>query len=150
MALFLLLVVVSAIVLVPPAIRFHASRREAFLLSFGRPPVVDPPAPRLRSPRIQRRRRIAGGLLLAMAATLVVGLLPPFRVFLVVHLFLLDAFLAYVALLAHMANRAAGPLLRQTSRAPEAVGSADQLGARRGPVPGVGILSDLGPVAAAG
>ena len=44
-----------------------------------------------------------------MAATLLVGLLPTFRVLLVVHLFLVDSFLAYIALLAHTANRAARP-----------------------------------------
>jgi predicted lipid-binding transport protein (Tim44 family) len=60
-----------------------------------------------RSAPVQRRRRIAGGLLAAIATTLVIGLVPTFRVFLVVHLFLVDSFLAYIALLAHTANRAA-------------------------------------------
>jgi hypothetical protein len=111
MAVVLLLALIWAVVLVPPALRVHAARQEAFLLSIGgardhegalRPSVV-------RSLRVQRRRRIAGGLLVAMAVTFVAGLLPTFRVLLVVHLFVLDSFIAYIALLAHWASRAAAP-----------------------------------------
>jgi hypothetical protein len=105
-AVLLLLALIWAVVLVPPAVRASAARKEAFLVSFGEVPVTAPPA-RARSRPVQRRRRIAGGLLAAMATTLVVGLLPTFRVFLVVHLFLVDSFLAYIALLAHAANQAA-------------------------------------------
>ena len=104
MLVVLLLALIWAAVLVPPAVVAHRQRQEAFLVSFGTPVA---PRPRAQSLRVQRRRRIAGGLLVAMAATLVVGLLPTFRVFLVVHLFLVDSFLGYVAVLAHMANRAA-------------------------------------------
>jgi predicted lipid-binding transport protein (Tim44 family) len=102
----LLLALIWAAVLVPPAVVAHRQRQEAFLVSFGAPPVERPRA-RPNALRVQRRRRIAGGLLVAMAATLVVGLLPTFRVFLVVHLFLVDSFLFYVAVLAYQANRAA-------------------------------------------
>ena len=42
-----------------------------------------------------------------MAATLLVGFLPPFRALLVVHLFLVDLFLAYIGLLAYSAERTA-------------------------------------------
>ena len=106
MGVVLLLGLIWAGVLVPPALAAHRRRQEAFLVSLGAAPT-DPPRSRRYSPRVQRRRRIAGGLLVAMAATLVVGLLPTFRVFLVVHLFVLDSFLGYIALLAHQANRAA-------------------------------------------
>lgn len=109
MAVVLLLALIWAVLLVPPALRAHAARQEAFLLSIGSPadrhqpgrPVVVP------SLRVQRRRRIAGGLLVAMAVTLVAGLLPTLRVLLVVHLFLVDSFIAYIALLALWADRAA-------------------------------------------
>lgn len=109
MAVVLLLALIWAVVLVPPALRVHAARQEAFLLSIGSTPDRDEPLRPgvVRSLRVQRRRRIAGGLLVAMAVTLVVGLLPTFRVLLVVHLFLVDSFIAYIALLAHWANRSA-------------------------------------------
>jgi hypothetical protein len=97
------LALVWAVVLVPPAVQAHRERQQAFLVSFGG--VEAPPRP--QSLRIQRRRRVAGGLLVATVATLLVGLLPTFRVLLVVHLFVLDSFLGYVAVLAHLANRAA-------------------------------------------
>ena len=108
MVVGLLLVAIWAAVLVPPAVRAHTARRDAFVVSFdpdGRPEV---PLPlRLRSFRVQRRRRILKGLLIAMAGTGLGGLLPTFRVLLVVFLFLVDSFLAYVALLAHSAGREA-------------------------------------------
>lgn len=107
MAVALLLALVWAVVLVPPALRAHAARQEAFLLSIGSVPDEAPPPAVARSLRVQRRRRIAGGLLVAMATTLVVGLLPTFRVLLVVHLFLVNSFIAYIALLAYWADRAA-------------------------------------------
>ncbi len=106
MVVVLLVVLIWAAVLVPPAVVAHRRRQEAFLMSFGGAPARAP-RPRPRSLRVQRRRRIAGGLLVAMAATLVVGLIPTFRVFLVVHLFLVDSFLFYVAVLAYQADRAA-------------------------------------------
>jgi predicted lipid-binding transport protein (Tim44 family) len=119
MGVILLLVLIWAVVLIPPALRSHAARQEAFLVSLG-----TTPAPSLARPvdpqalRIQRRRRIAGGLLIAMTTTLLMGLLPTFRVLLFVHLFLLDSFIAYIALLAHAANRAARPAAVTTEPAP--------------------------------
>ena len=109
MTVVLLLALIWAVVLVPPALRAHAARQEAFLLSIGSTPDLDEPLrPAVaRSLRIQRRRRIAGGLLIATVVTLVVGLIPTFRVLLAVHLFLLDSFIAYIALLAHWANKSA-------------------------------------------
>ena len=89
MVVVLLLGLIWAAVLVPPAVVAHRQRQEAFLVSFGAP-LPEALRPRPNARRVQRRRRIAGGLLIAMAATLVVGLLPTFRVFLVVHLFLGD------------------------------------------------------------
>ncbi len=112
MGVVLLLAVIWAAILVPPAVRAHAARREAFLVSFGEGPAARYSPPRPRSQAVERRRRIAGGLLVAMAGTLLVGLLPTFRAFLVVHLFLVDSFLAYIGLLAHTANRAARKLAR--------------------------------------
>jgi predicted lipid-binding transport protein (Tim44 family) len=112
MGVVLLLGLIWAAILVPPAVRAHSARKEAFLVSFGEAPtpLYSPPRPRSRA--VERRRRIAGGLLMAMAATLLIGLLPTFRAFLVVHLFLVDSFLAYIGLLAHTANRAAATLAR--------------------------------------
>jgi predicted lipid-binding transport protein (Tim44 family) len=107
MGVVLLLGLIWAVILVPPAVRAHAARREAFLLSFGNGQAAPYSPPRPRSQAVQRRRRIAGGLLVAMVATLLVGLLPTFRAFLVVHLLLVDSFLAYICLLAHTADRAA-------------------------------------------
>jgi len=106
MPVFLLLALIWAVVLVPPALQAHTARKQAFLISFGSVPEVALAQPtRVRSSSVQRRRKIAGGLLVSMAATLLLGLLPSFRVLLVVHLFLVDSFLAYVAMLAHQANR---------------------------------------------
>src|SRR4051812_10969242 len=98
MVVVLLLALIWAAVLVPPAVQAHAARREAFLVSFGPSPtgeVLAPPPSAVRSPRVRRRRHIVASLLLAMAGTGLAGLLPTFRVLLVVHLFLDDSFLAY-------------------------------------------------------
>lgn len=116
MQVVLLLALIWAAVLVPPAVRAHARRRTEFVGSFERRrealdrsasgttvPVRRRPAPIVT--RAQRRRQILGGLLVAMAATLVGGLFPPLRVLLVVHLFLVDSLLAYVTLLVHMRRR---------------------------------------------
>ncbi|HUR22314.1 MAG TPA: hypothetical protein VMZ73_00430, partial [Acidimicrobiales bacterium] len=109
MAVVLLLALIWAVLLVPPALRAQAARQQAFLLSIGSPPNAQEPGRPSTVPslRVQRRRRIAGGLLVAMAVTLVAGLLPTFRVLLIVHLFLVDSFIAYIALLAHWSDRAA-------------------------------------------
>jgi MFS family permease len=154
----LLLAVIWAAVFVPPAVQAHAARREAFLVSFGAPPSgeVLPPVPASpRSARVQRRRRIAGGLLIAMAGTGLAGLLPTFRVLLVVHLFLLNSFIAYVALLAHLADRRARAAER-ASVVPDP-GAVVDTGPVVVPLPRVrrrlprpAILADLPPVASVG
>jgi predicted lipid-binding transport protein (Tim44 family) len=142
----LLVVLIWAAVLAPPAVGAHTARREAFLGSFA-----GEAHPRLpSSQRIRCRRRIAGGFLVAMAATLLVGLLPTFRVFLAVHLFMVDSFLAYIALLAHMAARAASS---EPAAAPEVVTGAASRPAtprRRLAIVRPALLGELGPVAEAG
>jgi hypothetical protein len=145
MAVVLLLALIWAAVLVPPALRAHAARQEAFLLSIGSTPDTDEllrPA-MVRSLRIQRRRRIAGGLLVATAVTLVVGLLPSFRVLLAVHLFLLDSFIAYIALLAHWANRAAGAAAPAVEAAPPPATPARRRWWNREQMPAPSVLPDL-------
>ncbi|HUR23282.1 MAG TPA: hypothetical protein VMZ73_05355 [Acidimicrobiales bacterium] len=126
MAVVLLLALIWAVVLVPPALRAQAARQQAFLLSIGSTSDAQPPGrpPVVSSLRVQRRRRIAGGLLVAMAVTLVGGLLPALRVLLVVHLFLVDSFIAYIALLARWADRDAAP-------AAQAAGSPQEAARRR-------------------
>jgi len=141
----LLLVLIWAAVIVPPAVRAHNQRRADFVSSFGRglDGVERSPAAGARRPVVttaQRRRHILGGLLVAMAVTLVGGLLPPLRVLLVVHLFLLDSFLAYVTLLVH---------LRRREDAARAAAARPVRGrARRSPLDVVGRvgLPDLPPV----
>ena len=136
MGVVLLLLLIWAAVLIPPALRSRSARQEAFLVSLG-----STPAPDLRpaaDPQVQRRRRIAGGLLIAMVSTLLMGLLPTFRALLFVHLFLLDSFIAYIALLAHGANKAANQAARpQTAPARP----ARRLG--RAVVPDLGSVAPL-------
>jgi hypothetical protein len=147
MVVVLLLITIWAAVLVPPALQAHAARRDAFLVSFGPgSPAGHPPPARPGSSSVRRRRRILGGLLMAMAATGLLGLLPAFRVLLVVHLFLVDSFLAYVALLAHLADRRS----RATAALPApAPARARWAGARR-VLARPGLLGELPPVAPAG
>lgn len=148
MAVVLLLALIWAAVLVPPALRAHAARQEAFLLSIGSAPDRDEPLRPavVRSLRIQRRRRIAGGLLVATTVTLVVGLIPTFRVLLAVHLFLLDSFIAYIALLAHWANRAALAAAPLVEAAPAPAEPARRRSRNRDRVPAP-VLPDLAPLA---
>ena len=146
MGVVLLLALIWALVLIPPALQSHAARQEAFMVSLGSTPVAGLPAARdLKAQRIQNRRRIAGGLLVAMAATLLMGLLPTFRVLLIVHLFRVDSFIAYIALLAHGANRAARAAVAPApAPAPPVVPDEPARRWRRRIVP------DLGPVAPVG
>jgi hypothetical protein len=146
----LLLALAWAAILVPPAARASAARKEAFLISFdGRSGLgAGPPVGvRRRSARVQRRRRIAGGLLTATAITLGAGLLPTFRVLLVVHLFLLDSFIAYIALLAHAAERAARARRRDAvpAPAPEPVAQGVARGRRSSRRVGPSSLPELAP-----
>jgi hypothetical protein len=156
-----LLVITLAAVLVPPAVRAHAARRHAFVVSFS---AADPDSSETpvrgvgRSGPVERRRQILGGLLSAMVGTGVVGLLPTFRTLLIVHLFLVDAFLAYVALLAHLGDRRAKQATVVPAAAPAAAPAADDVASvdrsrsrarvqvRLRPA----LTSDLPPVAAAG
>lgn len=147
-AVFLLLAVAWAAVLVPPAIHAHGARQEAFLDSLADTPAAGSPPGRPEA--VQRRRRIAGGLLVAMAATLLGGLLPTFRVLLYVHLFLVDSFIAYIALLAHMANKAAPAVapVEAAEPAPEAedfapAPSAERVCRWRRPQAPVRVLPEL-------
>ena len=141
MGVVLLVLAIWALVLIPPALRSHAARQEAFLLSLGSTPAPGLPRPSdPQAQRIQRRRRIAGGLLTATAATLLAGLLPTFRPLLFVHLFLLDTFIAYIALLAHSANKAA----RAARPARPAVAPAPVRPTRRWRR---AVVPELGPVA---
>lgn len=155
MSVFMLLGLIWALVLVPPAVRSHAARRKAFMVSFGPGPGVEtePPEPALkRSTQVERRRRIAGGLLITMIATLLVGLLPTFRVLLVLHLFLVDSFIAYIGLLAYAAERAARAQAPQSARAPNRVDVGTRpVAARRrwrnDTLPGAAARPELGPIA---
>jgi hypothetical protein len=144
---FLLLALIWAAILIPPALRSHAARQEAFLVSLGSTPAPDVRRPNEQAQRVQRRRRIAGGLLMATVTTLLMGLLPTFRVLLVVHLFLLDSFIAYIALLAHGASKAAR-VARVVDEAPApAEGPAEGRPARRWRRAVVPELGSIAPVA---
>ena len=156
MVVVVLLALIWAAVLVPPAVQAHAARRDAFLGSFGPAAAGGPAGPSVagRSAQVSRRRRIAGGLLLAMVGTLLAGLLPTFRILLVVHLFLVDSFIAYVALLAHMAARRAGAGAEAGTALDEGVVTvpepasprAERPRVRRRLLPAPGGLVDLPPV----
>jgi hypothetical protein len=69
--------------------------------------VARRPAPRRRTSSVKRRRDILVGLLVAMAGSLLFGVLPPLRVLWLVHVVLDVLFVAYVALLVYMRNLAA-------------------------------------------
>lgn len=104
-----LFVFIWAAVLIPPVADARAARRAEFQSSI-RPTDDDEgyePVRGLRTPLtpLARRRHILGGLLVAMATTLLLGLLPTFRLLLVVHLLLVDSFLAYVGVLVQLRDR---------------------------------------------
>jgi hypothetical protein len=159
MVVVLLLALIWAAVLVPPAVQAHAARREAFVVSFGAQPsgevwqpsgevwqpsgeVPIPARSAVRSPHVRRRRHIVASLLLAMAGTGLAGLLPTFRVLLVVHLFLDDSFLAYVAILALQADRRAKAAAVERGAKPVPDRPPARVRSRRG-VRRPGILVDL-------
>ena len=147
MVVVLLLALIWAAVLLPPAVQAHAARREAFLVSFGAPPTGDvlaPPRAAVCSSAVRRRRHIVASLLLAMAGTGLAGLLPTFRVLVIVYLFLDDSFLAYVALLAHQGDRRAKAAAGAIAPAPVADG-APARGRRRLPRPAILVDLPLGP-----
>ncbi|MCA1836961.1 MAG: hypothetical protein LC721_11795 [Actinobacteria bacterium] len=126
MSVFVVLGLIWAAVLVPPIVRARAARRAEFIDSFRaqmgalgkkadaeveRPPVMArfvttrpaPPTSHSRRPvnPVKRRRDILGGLLGAMIGSLVLGAIPSLRVVWVLHLFLVNVFIGYLALLAH-------------------------------------------------
>lgn len=153
MVVVMLLVVILAAVLVPPAVRARAARRHAFVVSFGDPDGSEAPVRhRGRSRPVERRREILGSLLSAMAGTGLIGVLPTFRTLLVVHLFLVDALLAYVALLAHLGDRRAKQARPAATTAGTLVPVDDRArsGGRLQTRPRPALTSELPPVAAAG
>jgi hypothetical protein len=122
---FVVLGLVWAAVLVPPVLRARAERRAEFIDSFqaqmgalgsGNAALADrrrearAPRPRRKVSPVKRRRDILGGLLGAMMGSLLLGAVPSLRMVWVLHLFLLNVFLGYVALLAHQRRRVVRPL----------------------------------------
>ena len=112
MSVFVVLGLIWAAVLVPPVLRARSGRRAEFIDSFRaqmgaldsrRVQAAEHNEPRARrktSPA-QRRRDVLGGLLGALIGSLVLGAFPSLRMVWVLHLFLLNVFLGYIALLAH-------------------------------------------------
>lgn len=120
---FLLLGLIWAAVLLPPAVGARASREAEFLGSIrpgGHPHDSGDPTGEMAMgdqsrfrPALTanaRRRQVLGGLVVALGATLVLGLIPTFRLLFFVHLMLLNTCLAYVGLLVHSRDQ-------QTARA---------------------------------
>ncbi len=141
MSVFVVLGLIWAAVLVPPVLRARAERRAEFIDSFRaqmgalgsnrvradreavvgaararRPPTVNP---------VKRRRDIVGGLLGALIGSLALGAIPSLRAVWVLHLFLLNLFIGYLALLAHQRRqvqvRRLAELRRATGRVREPV-----------------------------
>jgi hypothetical protein len=115
MSVLVVLGLIWAAVLIPPVLRARAERRAEFIDSFrqqmgalganaGRVSRLEAESEarrrRMVSP-VKRRRDILGGLLGAMIGSLVLGFIPSLRMVWVLHLFLVNTFLGYVALLAH-------------------------------------------------
>lgn len=88
-----LFVLVWIAVLIPPAARGAVSRKEAFESSIRGGEAIA-----ARPSAAARRRQVLGGLLLATVVSLILGLLPTFRIMLVVHLLLLNSLLAVVGM----------------------------------------------------
>jgi uncharacterized membrane protein len=117
LSVLVVLGLIWAAVLVPPVLRARAERRAEFIDSFraqmgalGKKSRVEPrPVAQASTPGgarrnvnpVKRRRDILGGLLGAMIGSLVLGALPSLRMVWVLHLFLLNVFIGYLALLAH-------------------------------------------------
>lgn len=83
-----------------------ARRAQAVPMHTVRPPS-SPATSAARSRTIRRRRDVLSALVVAVVATLVLGLLPAFRVMLVAHVVADILLVAYVALLIHQRNAAA-------------------------------------------
>ncbi len=115
MSVLVVLSLIWAAVLIPPVLRARAERRAEFIDSFreqmgalggkaGRVSHMesDRDARRRRmTSAVKRRRDIVGGLLGAMIGSLILGAVPSLRIVWVLHLFLLNTFIGYLALLAH-------------------------------------------------
>jgi predicted lipid-binding transport protein (Tim44 family) len=126
---FVVLGLIWAAVLLPPVLRARAGRRTEFIDSFReqmgaldqrRTVAVEPRKarrPKARVSPVQRRRDILGGLLGAMIGSLLLGAVPSLRVVWILHLFLLNLFLGYLALLAQQRKVA----LHHQARAPRGV-----------------------------
>lgn len=149
--MLLLLAVIWAAVLIPPMVRARAESRPAGSITdfrrqlrvlarttpyasaaaplvapmYAASSVHRPVAARRRASSVKRRRDILVGLLVAMAGSLLFGVLPPLRVLWLVHVVLDVLFVAYVALLVYMRNLAAEREMKvrflptAASRAPE-------------------------------
>lgn len=120
MSVFVVLVLLWAAVLVPPVLRARAERRAAFIESFSRQmdtlgrkagagrgtsevtvTRARPTLPLRPANPTKRRRDVLGGLLGAMIGSLLLGLIPSLRSVWILFLFLVNLFIAYIALLAH-------------------------------------------------
>lgn len=113
-----LFVLVWVAVLIPPAARGAVSRKEAFESSLRDDgSTAAPPS------EAARRRQVLGGLLLATVVSLVLGLLPTFRIMLVVHLLLLNSLLAVVAMVVRERDIRARLATPAVDPAPVAVGA---------------------------
>ena len=142
MSVFVVLGLIWAAVLVPPILRARAARRAEFIESFrtqmgalgkkarveaepvpvSPPPVMTGPVAQPSHTRravnpVKRRRDIVGGLLGAMIGSLVLGAVPSLRVVWVLHLFLVNVFIGYLALLAHQRQHVRVPRMAQAQRA---------------------------------
>src|SRR5919199_1553102 len=134
MSVLVVLGVIWAAVIVPPVLRARAQRRAEFIESFREQmgALGDKAAScmetesdarrRRRANPVKRRRDITGGLLGAMIGSLVLGAMPSLRVVWVLHLFLLNTFIGYLALLAHQRSVA----LRRQGRAAVAAANQDR------------------------
>jgi hypothetical protein len=144
LSVFVVLGLIWAAVLVPPVLRARAERRAEFIDSFreqmgalgkkaraARPVEPIRAGVHIRRPvnPMKRRRDILGGLLGALIGSLVLGAVPSLRMVWVLHLFLLNLFIGYLALLAHQRRH-----VRARARRPVARRAADRQNGRRAPV----------------
>lgn len=103
LAVLAIVALIWAAILLPPALGFRARRCAEFEKSLIGGDAAAPSG-QGKGTRARCRRQILAGHLVGMAATLVLGLLPPLHLLLSVHLLLLDSFLAYLTLLVHLAR----------------------------------------------
>ncbi len=113
MSVLVVLGLIWTAVLLPPALRARAARRAEFIDSFKEQmgaldsrrskagEVLGDARIKKRVSPVQRRRDILGGLLGALIGSLILGAFPSLRMVWVLHLFLLNTFIGYLALLAH-------------------------------------------------